>query len=337
MELTTGQVAVVTGGGSGIGLALAERLGAAGCTSCSPTSRRTRSAAAAEAVEAHGVDVLTVRTDVSKEADVQALAAATLERFGAVHVVCNNAGVAAAGRPVVRAAELVGVGDGRQLLGRRPRLPDVPPPPRRRRPHRQHGLDRRALPGFGPSLRRVQARRRGDHREPLQHGHDRRAADRRQRAVPRLGAHAASSTPTATGRPRSGEKPDDDPATTSPSRTSSGRSTRAARRRPSPTPSPTRSPPGASGSSRTRTSSTSASSAGRRSPSALDPAPAEHVPGMPPRSQIVAEVAGRARPPPRPHDPLTATGTARDHGRRQVLRDLPYEPRSDLFEEVRTT
>ena len=67
-------------------------------------------------------------------------------------------------------------------------------------------------PGLRPVLRRVQARRRGDHRGPLQHRHGGRAADRRQRAVPRLGAHAASSRPTATGRAELGEKPADDPA-----------------------------------------------------------------------------------------------------------------------------
>jgi NAD(P)-dependent dehydrogenase (short-subunit alcohol dehydrogenase family) len=51
-------------------------------------------AAAAKQVGANGVDTLTVKTDVTDESSVQALAAATLERFGAAHVVCNNAGVA---------------------------------------------------------------------------------------------------------------------------------------------------------------------------------------------------------------------------------------------------
>jgi NAD(P)-dependent dehydrogenase (short-subunit alcohol dehydrogenase family) len=41
--------------------------------------------------------VLTVPTDVSRAEDVEALAARTLERFGAVHVVCNNAGVSVGG------------------------------------------------------------------------------------------------------------------------------------------------------------------------------------------------------------------------------------------------
>ena len=49
--------------------------------------------AAAAEVGAHGVETLTVCTDVSKREQVEELATATMERFGAVHVVCNNAGV----------------------------------------------------------------------------------------------------------------------------------------------------------------------------------------------------------------------------------------------------
>ena len=94
MELNAGHVAVVTGGGSGIGLALADRLAVAGLQLVLADVQDDALAAAAEQVGAHGVDVLTVHTDVSKHEQVEALAARTLERFGAVHVVCNNAGVA---------------------------------------------------------------------------------------------------------------------------------------------------------------------------------------------------------------------------------------------------
>jgi NAD(P)-dependent dehydrogenase (short-subunit alcohol dehydrogenase family) len=99
MELTQGQVAVVTGGGSGIGLALANRFASAGLHVVLADVQQDALATAKAEVEGHGVHVLTVPTDVSKEADVQALAAATLERFGAVHVVCNNAGVAGRSDP----------------------------------------------------------------------------------------------------------------------------------------------------------------------------------------------------------------------------------------------
>jgi len=99
MELTRGNVAVVTGAGSGIGFALAERFAVAGLNIVLADVQDDALAAAAEKIGAHGVETLTVLTDVSQEADVQALARATIERFGAVHVVCNNAGVASLADP----------------------------------------------------------------------------------------------------------------------------------------------------------------------------------------------------------------------------------------------
>src|SRR5262245_1313809 len=99
MQLENGQIAVVTGAGSGIGLALANRLGRAGLNVVLADVQDDSLAAAAEEVGAHGVETLTVHTDVSKESEVQALAEHTLARFGAVHVVCNNAGVVARADP----------------------------------------------------------------------------------------------------------------------------------------------------------------------------------------------------------------------------------------------
>jgi NAD(P)-dependent dehydrogenase (short-subunit alcohol dehydrogenase family) len=95
MELGEGRVAVVTGGASGIGLALAERFASTGSSVVLADVQDDALQAAVERVERHGVAVLPVRVDVSKEDEVAALAAATLDRFGGVHVVCNNAGVAA--------------------------------------------------------------------------------------------------------------------------------------------------------------------------------------------------------------------------------------------------
>lgn len=99
MELGKGTVAVVTGAGSGIGLALANGFAAAGCTLVLADVQDDALAAAEAEIRAHGVDTLSVRTDVSKVEQVDALAAATVERFGAVHVLCNNAGVAGKGDP----------------------------------------------------------------------------------------------------------------------------------------------------------------------------------------------------------------------------------------------
>ena len=90
MELTDGSVAVVTGGASGIGAALGHAFAAAGCSVVLADVDSSALDAVAGTVEG---EVLTVVTDVSVATDVERLAEVAFDRFGAVHVVCNNAGV----------------------------------------------------------------------------------------------------------------------------------------------------------------------------------------------------------------------------------------------------
>jgi NAD(P)-dependent dehydrogenase (short-subunit alcohol dehydrogenase family) len=97
MELSAGKVAVVTGAGSGIGFALAERFASAGLDIVLADIEQSALAAAEDKIAAHGVQTLAIVTDVSDEASVLALAAAATDRFGAVHLVCNNAGVESGG------------------------------------------------------------------------------------------------------------------------------------------------------------------------------------------------------------------------------------------------
>ncbi len=99
MELTAGKVAVVTGAASGIGLALAERFARAGLDVVLADVEETALQAAAQQIASLGVKTLAVPTDVSDEAAVNELAAASVDRFGAVHVVCNNAGVTSRADP----------------------------------------------------------------------------------------------------------------------------------------------------------------------------------------------------------------------------------------------
>ena len=90
------RVAVVTGAASGIGRAMADRFAAEGMkVVLADVEEKALRLAEAEMRE-KGIDVIGVRTDVSKSKDLEKLAQQTLDAFGAVHIVCNNAGVAGA-------------------------------------------------------------------------------------------------------------------------------------------------------------------------------------------------------------------------------------------------
>ncbi len=88
------RVVVITGGGNGIGAALARAFAARKARLVLADIDEAAMAAVAQPLSKRGTDVLCVRTDVGDLNSVQALADAAESRFGAVHVVCNNAGVA---------------------------------------------------------------------------------------------------------------------------------------------------------------------------------------------------------------------------------------------------
>jgi NAD(P)-dependent dehydrogenase (short-subunit alcohol dehydrogenase family) len=90
-----GKVAVITGAASGIGRGLAERCVEEGMKVVLADIEEEALASTEKEMKAAGASVLAVSTDVSKASDVEALAERTLDVFGAVHLLCNNAGVAA--------------------------------------------------------------------------------------------------------------------------------------------------------------------------------------------------------------------------------------------------
>jgi len=92
-----GKVAVVTGAASGIGRALVDRFVAEGMRVVMADVEEGRLVAEASALSSAGADVLAVLTDVTNPDDVVRLADQTIGHYGAVHVVCNNAGVAPGG------------------------------------------------------------------------------------------------------------------------------------------------------------------------------------------------------------------------------------------------
>ena len=93
MREVAGKVAVITGAASGIGRGMAESFSDAGMKIVLSDIEKDELVKTTEALRGTGADVHSVVTDVSKPEQVQALADETLERFGAAHVLCNNAGI----------------------------------------------------------------------------------------------------------------------------------------------------------------------------------------------------------------------------------------------------
>ncbi len=96
MKELKGRVAVVTGGASGIGRGMAEAFAAQGMKLVLADVEEPALAATTQELKGGGADVIGVRCDVTSPKSVAELAERALAQHGAVHVVCNNAGVAGA-------------------------------------------------------------------------------------------------------------------------------------------------------------------------------------------------------------------------------------------------
>ena len=97
MRQLNGRVAVVTGGASGIGRGLVNRFAAEGMKVVIADVEKGPLDQAVSEVVSTGAEAIGVVTDVSDRAAVENLAAATIDAFGAVHLLCNNAGVETGG------------------------------------------------------------------------------------------------------------------------------------------------------------------------------------------------------------------------------------------------
>lgn len=87
------KVAVITGAPSGIGKGLAERAAREGMKVVLAGINEANLLKVEQDLKAKGATAISVQTDVSKESDVEALARKTLDAFGSVDLLCNNAGV----------------------------------------------------------------------------------------------------------------------------------------------------------------------------------------------------------------------------------------------------
>jgi NAD(P)-dependent dehydrogenase (short-subunit alcohol dehydrogenase family) len=99
VETFRGRVAVITGGASGIGFALAERAAREGMSVAIADVEAGALESAAARLKAGGATVNAHRLDVSDAANVEAFAAQVFADAGAVHLLCNNAGVLNRDRP----------------------------------------------------------------------------------------------------------------------------------------------------------------------------------------------------------------------------------------------
>lgn len=87
-----GKVAIVTGGGTGIGKGIAKAFAQEGCDLVIAARNKERLDAAAEELRAIGVEVLPVPTDVTNEQQVQNLFKQAMDKFGKLNVLVNNSG-----------------------------------------------------------------------------------------------------------------------------------------------------------------------------------------------------------------------------------------------------
>lgn len=100
------KIAVITGSASGIGRGLAEKCIQEGMKVVLADIEKPALEQTKKELMAKGDNILAVQTDVSKESDMEELAKKTMEKFGAVHLLFNNAGVVCVGSPMWEMTQL---------------------------------------------------------------------------------------------------------------------------------------------------------------------------------------------------------------------------------------
>jgi 3-oxoacyl-[acyl-carrier protein] reductase len=123
-----GRVAIVTGGASGIGRAIAQRFAAEGARVAVADVQKEGAERVAREIDASGATAVGIATDVADSGQVDALFARVLERWGTVDILSNNAGIGelspALREQSERAVEVI-MGGARRSLGVTSRMDDA--------------------------------------------------------------------------------------------------------------------------------------------------------------------------------------------------------------------
>jgi len=125
MDRIEGRVAVVTGAASGNRSGAREHIRRGGCTVVLADVEQAPLDAAVRRLRADGHHAIGVRTDVRRQREVRHLAEATTREFGAVHITVQQRGSGERRSVQRHPACHLGVGYGRQFLGRGARLPGI--------------------------------------------------------------------------------------------------------------------------------------------------------------------------------------------------------------------
>ena len=191
MEIVKGNVAVVTGAASGIGLAISEQLAQANAHVLMTDRNHDALAEAALVVRARstGAEIETLPLDVSDPDAVEAAATRAVERFGALHIAVNNAGVVNRGLFMGTVARRMAPSPRRQPVRRDPWRARVRPQNSRdgsARPCRECRIDgSRAPTGSTRALHGRETWRARPLRRPPCRIRRHRRSDRSQRRLPR--------------------------------------------------------------------------------------------------------------------------------------------------------